>query len=72
MEEKITGKVRLINPGNDSPSNCPAVNAYMRYSKNGPKGKEESFDTDLDSYAPKVVRRMYSMLLDIDRHSHSH
>lgn len=57
------GRIKVVNPGDDSPENCPAINAYTRYTPNGPKKKEETFDLDIDEYAPKVVEKMHSMLV---------
>jgi len=57
------GKIRIENPGDDSAQNCPAVNAYTRYTPNGPRKKTERFDLDIDEYAPKVVERMHAVLV---------
>lgn len=65
MEAETKGEVKFVNYGQDTAENCPAVNAYTRYAPNGPKEKSETFDLDIDEYAPLVVNRIHSVLVKI-------
>jgi len=65
MTLEYKGEIRFENFGQDSPTSCPAVKDYTRYSPNGPKPRSESFEIDIDEYAPQVVERMHSMLVKI-------
>lgn len=70
MTKKTTATIRVENYGHDTPEKCPAYNAYTRYTPNGPKEKSETLCRDIDEYAPKVVNRMHSILVEIGKRSH--
>ena len=60
-------EIVIINLGNDSPENCPAVCAYTQYADNHPVTREDSFQSDIEEYAPKVVGRIHSVLKKIGK-----
>jgi hypothetical protein len=56
------GKIIVINRDKQSPHNCPAVSPIMKYARNGPEVKAESFGEKVKEYAPKVADKLYSVL----------
>lgn len=70
MTKKTTLTIRVDNRGHDTSEKCPAFNTSTRYTPNGPKKRSDTFFDDIKNYAPKVVNKMHSILIEMGKRSH--